>query len=77
MDLCTKMDSAAEAKTVNEAVDSQEYTRRVVFECNASPSELTNGKIVRVGNPSKVFVPAKDASPVSYTHLTLPTILLV
>ena len=62
MDLCTKMDSAAEAKTVSEAIDSQEYTRRVVFECNASPSELTNGKIVRVNNPSKVFVPAKDAS---------------
>lgn len=62
MDLCIKMESASEAKTMPEAIDSQEYTRRIVFECNASSNELTNGKIVRVGNPSGVFVPVKDAS---------------
>ena len=41
-------------------VSSTEYTRRVLFECNASSSELSSGKIVRVSNPSKVFVPSKD-----------------
>ena len=59
-------------------VSSTEYTRRVLFECNASSSELSSGKIVRVSNPSKVFVPSKDPAlteeaAAEWISVTFPT----
>lgn len=52
-----------ESKTpANVEAPASEYTRRVLFECNATRSELSNGKVVRVGEPSKVFTPTRDPS---------------
>ena len=52
-----------ESKTpANVEASASEYTRRVLFECNATRSELSNGKVVRIGEPSQVFTPARDAS---------------
>ena len=45
-----------------EATASQELTRRVVFECNATGAELASGVIVNVANARDVFKPKLDAA---------------
>lgn len=56
-----------EAKEQNVSKDmssevTHEFARRVLFECNASSPELTNGKVVRVSNAADVFKPEAPAN---------------
>lgn len=56
------MASKTETPLNVEAADTSthEYTRRISFVCDASASQLSNGKVVSIGNPSKVFTPTAD-----------------